>query len=98
MNYNWTIIWNGRRYHSGQVSLKFIVWLVGNEKFTLILEGEEFEDVEISYDGYGYFATVMSRHDGLNGYRGISLKSRAKAVELLVENLSESILSKVKVA
>ena len=95
MNYNWTIIWNYRIYDSSQVDLDFIVWLLWKESFTLIVEGKVFEDVRLLRETW-FIARVGDAEGGSEV--AYSRNSRAEALESLIEQLSESILSKVKVA
>jgi hypothetical protein len=70
----------------------FITSMVGNDLFTMEIEGEVLE-VKIYAAGYGFYASVPDRFEPGSIYVNRSAKSREDALYGLIEKISEHLLS-----
>lgn len=89
-----TVTWNHKSYPKCSLIpdfFGFIAWLVGNEKFTLTINGRDFK-VQLSHDGWAASA-VTSNYDGYGDHLNLAHgKTGAEALEDLAEKLSEAVI------
>lgn len=86
-----SIIWNHKFYHKTKAFTDFfgfVAWLVKNEQFTVLIDGRGF-NVTITCDENACTAST-SDHGGDN-LQVHHARTRAEALEGLVEKLSEAI-------
>lgn len=86
-------IWNRKVYTIHEVGnlIGFLAWLTGEETFTIEVDRRKFE-VQIYRNCFGWIAWCPDHYTGEGStFHNMSLESREKALEGLIENLSEAI-------